>query len=105
MKLDIFPLFFPKKFLLSNFTYYYNTRFIRVIEIRFPHSLVKLALYDLIKRHPVQASPLPSSPVAEPEVFVGYVGGQVVRRLEEIGYGDRLVGILERYGQRDEYLE
>lgn len=49
MKLDIFLLSFPEKFLLSNFTfksllsntfkfnyyYYYNIRFIRVIEIEF----------------------------------------------------------------------
>lgn len=73
--------------------------------VRFPHSLVKLALYNSINRHPVQASPLPSFSIVQPEVLVGHVGGQIVRRLEEIGYGDRFVGILERYGQRDEYLE
>lgn len=73
--------------------------------VRFPHSLVKLALYNSINRHPVQASPLPSFSIVQPEVLVGHVGGQIVRRLEEIGYRDRFVGILERYGQRDEYLE
>lgn len=73
--------------------------------IHFPHSLVKLVLYNSIKGDSVQASPLPSFSIVEPEVFVGYVSGQIVRRLEEIGYGDGFVGILERYGQRDEYLE
>ena len=59
----------------------------------------------MIKRSSVQAS-LPSLFLGiQPEFLIAGVRWQVVSRLEEIGYGNRFVWILQRYRQRDEQLQ